>query len=60
MHNTQQEAPGPVSPIEPETMRSLDPSQALDDRASAPPEVVVKLIGVLDEFERLFGDPARA
>jgi hypothetical protein len=60
MHDTEQASPRPVAPFASEAMPNLEPSHDLTDRTPVPPEVIVKLMGLIDEAERLVGDPDEA
>lgn len=60
MHDNPQEITGSVAPFESGAWPSPGPSTRPDDFSHVPPEVVVKLMGLIDEAEGLFGDPVRA
>lgn len=60
MHETQHGATEPVGPFEVRAMPGPGPSHGPGDLSRVSPEIAVKLIGLLDEFERLFGDAPRA
>jgi hypothetical protein len=60
MHDTEQGSPKPIAPFGSEAMPNPEPSHDLTDRTPVPPKVVVKLMGLIDEAERLVGDPVEA
>src|SRR5262245_14543747 len=60
MHNTRQGAAESIGPLESGVMPAPGPSHAHNDPKAVSPEVVVKLISMLDEFERLFSNPPEA
>ena len=60
MHDTQQGTTGSIGPFETGATPGPEASHGFDDPSRVSPEVVVNLIGLLDEFERLCGDPPSA
>jgi hypothetical protein len=60
VHDTPHETADSVTPFESGAMPSPEPPPHPRDFSRVPPEVAVKLIRLIEEAERLFGDPVRA
>jgi hypothetical protein len=60
MHETPQETAGPVAPLDSGAVPGPEALPRHHDFSDVSPQVVVKLMGLIDEAERLLGDPARA
>jgi hypothetical protein len=60
MHDTEQGSTRPVAPFGSGAVPNLEPSHHPTDRTPVAPEVVVKLMGLIGEAERLIGDPVEA
>ncbi len=60
MHDTERSSPRPVALPASEVVSSAGQSKGFDPGTRIPPEAVGLLIGLIDELERLFGDPPRA
>ncbi len=60
MHDTEQVSTGPVALSESDVMPSPGQPQGIDAEASIPPDAIVRMMGLINEVEHLFGDPARA
>src|SRR5215471_16110136 len=60
MHETPQETAGPAVPLESGVMPGPEPSSRHYDFSDVSPQVVVRLMGLIDEAEGLFGDPDKA
>jgi hypothetical protein len=60
MHDNPQETAGSVSPFESGAWPGPGAAPRPDDFSNVPAEVVVRLMGLIDEAEGLFGDPVKA
>lgn len=60
MHDTERSSPRPIGLPASEVVSGAGQSEGFDPGTRVPPEALVRLIGLIDELERLFGEPPRA
>ncbi len=60
MHDTERSSPWPIALPASAVVSGAGQSEGFDPGMRVPPEAVVLLIGLVDELERVFGDPPGA